>query len=164
MSNRRPEDTVGLGARLFRARTLRVHSAQEITVELDLWFGVRTVQRFRVEGIDVSAMSQQDREDVKSAMILTLGGKDVLMQATEPPKPETQHRSDPPPLARVYYDYDFKHEPPHMVDVLGRGVQRVEVAGFMSHLAQYAHDKTLALAYMKGKQNPDNVMARHNKG
>lgn len=69
-----------INSRTFRARTIRVQTANRIEVDLDLDFGLRSKRNFLVDGLTLVDIPEDLRPDAKHCLVILVGGKNLVVR------------------------------------------------------------------------------------
>lgn len=83
---------------LFPARTVRVHTANQIEVTINLGFGVGITRVLRLDNVSTDGLDDEVRSRAAHCLIVLVGGKRLLVQVED-----TQTYATPVE-ARVYLD------------------------------------------------------------
>lgn len=140
---------VVLPPQLLRGRVLRVRSINCLEVRLTLAFGISVEKSVVLEGVEKSHIPEKRRQAAKRALIVLVGGKDVLVHT------DTLVQ-DGFVTGRVYLDERIYGDPavgfvePHLI-----GVPMLEISTFYLWLRDKDFDVRLVKEALNGSKNTE---------
>jgi hypothetical protein len=136
---------VELPPQLLRGRVTLIRSVNCIEVRLSLAFGVQFAKRIVLEGIDRNFVPDRSKRDAKKALVLLLGGKDVIVHA------DTTSQ-DGFTIGRVFFDEKIYGDPPPeaWVQPYNIDAHMLEVSLFYQWLRERDFDRAAVKAVLNG--------------
>jgi len=141
-----------LASRAFRARTVRVQTANRIEVNLDLDFGLRLTKTFLLEGFSLQDVPEEKRSDAKHCLVILVGGKNLGVRPDPSAREKWHSLADL--RARVYLRERVFESPVGFVE---SGVEEangpvLEISPYMRWLAERGFDIEDVKTTMNGKR------------
>lgn len=139
-------------ARLFRAKTVRVHSPNSVEVDLDLEFGVCLRRVVVFDGFPLSSVPAGQRELAMHCLVILLGGRNLLVQPN--PKDRSAWGRQAELRARVFRAERVYGTPvgltTNLPDVSGA---HLDVVPFLHYLAERGFSLKDVKAVVNGRGN-----------
>ena len=131
-------------ARLFPAKTARIHTPDCIEAKIDLGFGITVDRRILVDGIYGKGSKLLGYDEAKHCMIVLIGGKKLLIETLDPPV-------HGPVRARVFLDEQINERAVGMSKPHGLDSPRLELSAFWAWLASRDFSVDDVRAVLNGK-------------
>lgn len=136
---------------LYSARTYHVHERFD-TVTIDVSFEpffVYTRVPVRIEGVNFDNIEPGKRDDVRHALVILVGGKDILVKVQNPPS-----YVDGKMLARIFLDRQPKDPPSEAMQKPASHLDsRLEIGEFLAWLADFSYDTKRVQRVLNGPRS-----------
>lgn len=133
--------------KLRPATVVRVHCANRVEFDLNLGLGVHIVKTFTLSGFNPKLVTDQNRQNAVHALVILLGGKDVLLDL-DSDRADVRN-------ARVYLNERIYGTPVGYVSNVPRLPRPIlDVPVFMEWLAGYSFDVALVREVVQGARAP----------